>query len=566
MLGDTPWALLGTPPSKLQPLSRGHASRTHQLFADMEKILGRAPAQCRTELGDQQGLEKPQKLAEKIYLGFSDPEIEELEMRAKLGTLGPEDSGPLQQGQEVLKSRSQASVRSRLSETSKGPQLTGVQHSTGPAGDKGQSPISSTSSEGDPSLSPCSSDQMLPGRQCQLLLLDSGPAEGLRWQGVSGEGAGVGWERRRREPPGLWMGQVSKLVDKDGPGSCKEAAPTDPGDLGASAGDPCQGLFQIPPDTLASEPAQSAPSGSASERRRPLVCPEPAEEDRRPSECGPDLESSGSSGLASPLGSQVMGEVNNFPWDLQSSQGSGRGGGQSGPGPRGLPSGPFPVPQWLRLQSSAEEQSESEDYSEDQRFYQHILQMAKISRRLEGLGLPESMQERPCKDLASVVGGMAAASSRLSSVGEHEAIRALERDSRFLAWGPEQLEHPQEGALALAPAGQGAAPPACFPPSSSPLRQALVELSTNERLAVEPGQMQLLHQVGFSAWPPGRGAAATGQVVRPVGLLPAVWPPLVMIGPSTAQGGHLGGDRDFPSLPPHHLREASRGGGGGDEF
>lgn len=505
MLGDTPWALLGTPPSKLQPLSRGHASRTHQLFADVEEILGRAPAQCRTELGDQQGLEKPQKLTEKIYLGFSDPEIEELEMRTRLNALGPEDSGPLQNGQEVLESRSQASVHPRLSETSKGPQLTGVQHSTGPAGDKGQSPVSSASPEGHPSLSPCSSDQML--------LLDSGLAEGLRWQGVSGEGVGVGWGRRRREPPGLWMGQVSKLVNKDSPGSCKGAAPNDPGDPGASAEDPCQGLFRMPPDTPASEPAQSAPSGSApgaspaSQSRQPPVCPEPPEEDGRPSECEPDLDSSSGSGLASPLGSQVMGEVNNFPWDLQSSQGSGRGGGPSGPGLRGLPSGPFLVPQLPHLQSSAEEQSESEDYSEDQRFYQHILQMAKISRRLEGLGLPESMQDRPCKELAGVVCCMAAESSRLSSVGEHKAIRALERDSMFLAWEPEQLEHPQEGALA--PAGQEAAPQACFQPSSSPLRQAFVELSANERLAVEPGQMQLLHQVGFSAWPPGLGAMAT---------------------------------------------------------
>lgn len=500
MLGDTPWALPGTPPSKLQPLSRGHASRTHQLFADVEKILGRAPAQCRTALGDHQGPEKPWKLTENIYLGFSDPEIEELEMRTKLSALGPEDSGPLQNRQEALESRSQASVHPRLSETSKSQQLTGVQHCTGPAGDKGQSPIPSASPEGHPSLSPCSSDQ--------ILLLDSGPAEGLCWQGVSGEGAGVGWGRRRREFPGLWMGQVSKLVNKDSPGSCKRAAPTDLGDPGASAEDPYQELFRMPPDTPASEPAQSAPRASpASESRQPPVCPKPPEEDRRPSECEPDLESSSGSGLASPLGSQVMGEVNNFLWDLQSSQGSGRGGGQSGPGLRELPSGPFLVPPLSHLQSSAEEQSESEDYSEDQRFYQYLLQMVKISRQLEGLGLPESMQERPCKELASVVCCMAAESSRLSSVGDHETIRALERDSRFLAWGPEQLEHPQEGALA--PAGQEAAPQACFQPSSSPLRQALVELSANERLAVEPGQMQLLHQVGFSVWPPGLGATVT---------------------------------------------------------
>lgn len=556
MLGDTPWALLGTPPSKLQPLSRGPASRTHQLFADMEKVLGRAPAQCAAELGDQQGLEKPQKLAEKICLGFSDPEIEELEMRTKLSALGSEDSGPPQHGQEVLGSRSQASAHPRLSEISKGPQLAGVQHSTGPAGDKVQNPVPSTSPEGPPSLSPCSSDQMLLGRHSQLLLLDSGPAEGLHWQGVPGDGAGVGWGRRRREPPGLWMGQVSELVDKDSPGSCREAAPAEPGELGATAGGPCRGLLRIPPDTAASEPAPSVPSGGApgaspaGERRQPPGCPAPPAEDRGPSERELDSESGGVSGLASPLGSQVMGEVNNFPWDLQSSQGSGQGGGQPGPGPRGLPPGPFLVPQWPHLQSSAEEQSESEDYSEDQRFYQHILQMAKISRRLEGLGLPGSMQERPCKDLASAVCCMAAEPPRLSSLGEHEALRALERDARFLAWGPEQLERPLEGALA--PAGQEAAPQACFQPSSSPLRQALVELSANERLAVEPGQIQLLHQVGFSAWPLGLGAAATGQVeltCRSLGNH----------GSFTAQGGHLGDDRDFPvSSTPSPAGEGGR--------
>ncbi|XP_045433549.1 centrosomal protein of 164 kDa isoform X2 [Pipistrellus kuhlii] len=487
MLGDTPWALLGSPPSKLQPLSRGHGPRAHQLFADVEIILGRGPAPGRTDLGDQQALEKPQKLTEKIYLGFSDPEIEELEMRTRLGAPGPEDGGPLQGGQEVLDGRSQASVHLRLSEASKGLQLTGVPHSTGPAGDKGQSPVPSASPQGHPSLSPCSSDQML--------LVEGGPAEGLRRQSVSGEGAGVGWGRRRREPPGLWMGQVSRLVHEDGPGSCKGAAPTDPGD---PAEDPCQGLLQMPPDTPASEAAPRA--APASESRQPPVCAEPPEEDGRPSECEPDLESSSGSGLASSLGSQVMGEVNNFPWDLQSSQGSGRGGGPSGPGLRGLPSGPFLVPQLPHLQSSAEEQSESEDYSEDQRFYQHILQMAKISRRLEGLGLPESVQERPCGELAGVACCVAAESSRLSSVGEHEAIRALERDSRLLVWGPEQLEHPQEGALA--PAGQEAAPQACLQPSSSPLRQALGELSANERLAVEPGQMQLLHQALGSSLAP----------------------------------------------------------------
>lgn len=512
MLGDTPWPLRGTLPNKLQPLSKGQGSRTHQIFADVEKILGRAPAQCRTELGDQQGLEKTQKPTENIYLGFSDPEIEELEMRTrqqKLGPLGSENSGPLQNEQGVLESRSQASAHSKLSETIKGPQMKGEQHtytmaklsSTGPGGDKGQSSVSSPSPEEDLSLSPCSSHQMLPTRKSRLFLLDSGPAEDLSCQGVLGEGGSVGWGRKRREPPGLWMGQVSKLGNEDTPRSCKETELNGPEDLGASAEDPLQRLSLILPNTLASEPAQNAPSGSVpqasptSEKRYLPLSTELLEEDKKPSGDGSDLESNSNSSLASHLSSQVVGEVNNFPWDLQSCPGSEQGVGEAALGPRDLHSGPFLVPQLSHLQGSADEQSESEDYSEDQRFYQHILQMAKISKQLEDLGLPESMQEMPCRDLASKVSCTTAQSPRMSPVGEHKATSVTDRDLQFLGWRPELLEHPQE--MALAPAGQEVSQQTCLRPSSSPLSQGLVELSSNRRLAVEPGKMQLLNQVGF---------------------------------------------------------------------
>lgn len=511
MLADIPRSLTGSLPSKLQPLFKGQASRTHQIFADVEKILGRAPAHCRTELGDQQGLEKPQQATEKIYLGFSDPEIEELEMRTrqqKPGALGPDHSRPFRNGQDALESRSQALVHLKFLEALKGLQLKGEQHShnmakqssTGPGGDKGQSPIPSPSPEEDPSLSLCSSDPMLPARKSKPFLLVSSPAEDQSWQGVSGEESSMGRGRRRREPPGLWMGQVSKLVHKDAPWGSKKIEPEDPEAPGASAIGPPQGLLLIPPDTLVSEPAQSAPAvasqaprGSpASEKTPPPGSLEPPAEDRRLGRFGPDLESSSSS-LASHLGSEVLGEVTNFPWDLQSSRGSERGVGELGPGPREQHPSPFLAPQLSHMQSSAEEQSESEDYSEDQRFYQHILQMFKLSRRPEGPGPPESARDRPCRDLASVVCRLAAESSRMSSEGEHEAIRAM--GSRFLSWGPETREHPQK--VAGAQAGQEASQQARFRPSSSPLRQGLVKLSSSRGLATEPGKMQLLNQVGF---------------------------------------------------------------------
>ncbi|XP_063567465.1 centrosomal protein of 164 kDa isoform X5 [Pongo abelii] len=520
MLGDTPWCFMGALPRKLQPLSKGQPSQIHQVFADMEKILGRAPAQCRRDLGDQQGLEKLQKATEKIYLGFSDPETEELEMRSrqqKLGIPAPQNTGLLQNVQDVVESRSQASVHSKLSEAIKGLPLKGEQHShslaklspTGPGGDKGQSPIPMSSPEEEPSLSSCSSGHMLPARKSKLLL-DSSPTEDLSWQGVPGEGGSIGSGRRRREPPGLWMEQVSKLVNKDIPGSCKETEPSDPEALGASAEDLPQGLLLIPPETLTSEPAQNPLSGRApkeppaSEKRQALGSAELPYKDQKPSVSGPDLESSSSSSsssnLASHLGSPILDEVNNFPWNLQSSRRSEEGVAQPDLGLRDQHFSPFLVPHMSHMQSPDEEQSESEDYSEDQRFYQHILQMVKISRWPEGLGLPESMQDMPCRHSASTVCCMAAESSKMSSEGEHEAIRVMERDSRFLSWEPELLERPQE--VALAPAGQEASQQGHFQPSSSTLRQGLVQWSSSGGLATEPGKMQHLNQALGSSLAP----------------------------------------------------------------
>ncbi|XP_045871945.1 centrosomal protein of 164 kDa isoform X4 [Meles meles] len=548
VLGDMPWPLLGTLPSKLQPLSKGQASRTHQIFADVEEILGRAPAQCRTELGDQQGLGKPQKPTDKIYLGFSDPEIEELELRTrqqKPSALDPENTRPLQNGQDVLEGRSQASVYSALSETITGLQLRGEQYghhvakwgSTGPGGDKSQSPIPSPSPEEDHSQSLCSSDRMPPTRKSQALLLDSAPADGLSWRGVSGEGGSVGRGRRRKEPPELWMGQVSKLVNQDTPGSCKETGPDVPEAVGASAKDPPQELFLLPPAPLALELAQNAPAGSAPgcspdrEERQPPESLEPPEEDRKPSESEPDVESSS---LASHLGSQILGEVSNFPWDLQSSQDSEQGGGQPAPGARGQRCSPFLGLRLAHLQSSADEQSESEDYSEDQRFYRHILQMVKISRRLEGLELPESPRETPCKALASMVCCLAAESPRMSSEGEPEAGRAVERDPRLLAWGPEMLEHPQEAALA--PAGQAVPQQAGVQPSSSPLSQGPVELRCSGGLAAERGKA-LGSSLAPVHVPPGGLAPLRGLVDAPASALRGSQN--VSLG-SSAESGQLG--------------------------
>ncbi|XP_052614875.1 centrosomal protein of 164 kDa isoform X2 [Peromyscus californicus insignis] len=568
--GDTLWPLMGALPGKLQPLSKGQAPRTHQIFADVEKILGRPPVQCKTDLGDPQSLESTQKATEKFYLGFSDPEIEKLELRTrqqKPGTGGAQITEPLQNGQDVLECRSQTPVHSKLSEASEGLQLKGEQHShsiamscTGPGGDKGQSPIPLPSSEEEPSRSLCPSDHVLPARKSKLFLLESSPAEDLNWQGVPGEGGDLGRGRWRREPPGLWRGQVSRLVNKDTTENFKEMEPAAPKLPEVSAEDSPQGFSLMPLDTLALEPILKPPSGdpASKERHHLPESPEFPNEDRKPSVPGADSDSSSEEGssLASPLGSQVLGEVNNFPWDLQSPQGCVPITGQSGPGPRDVHFCPFLVPQLSHTQSSAEEQSEIEDYSEDQRFYQHILQMDKISRRRKGLGLPENMQEMPCKDLAGMVCCLAAESSRMSSEGEHKAIRAQERDSGLLAWGPELLEHSPE--VVSAPAEQEVSQQAQCQLSSG-LRQGLVQPSSDTGLAAEPSKMQLLNQV-------------LGSPLAPVQA--PLWSLAPLRGPGDAQPSALRGSQSVnlgsladsgqhgePTLPLQGLKTAARAKG-----
>lgn len=119
--------------------------------------------------------------------------------------------------------------------------------------------------------------------------------------------------------------------------------------------------------------------------------------------------------------------------------------------------------------------------------------MVKLSRRLEGLELPERA-EMPCKDVAGMVCGMATELSRMCSEGEHKAVRAQERDSGLLAWGPELLERSPE--VIAASARQEISQQAQCQLSSG-LRQGLVQPSSDTGLAAETSKMQIFNQVGF---------------------------------------------------------------------
>uniref|UniRef100_A0A4X2MDR3 Centrosomal protein of 164 kDa n=1 Tax=Vombatus ursinus TaxID=29139 RepID=A0A4X2MDR3_VOMUR len=519
-LGDNPWPLVGALPCKLQPLSKGQVPQTHQIFDDVEKILGRAPVPGKKELGDQLGLQKPQKLAEKFYLGFSHPEAEELEMmtkQLKSGIQGPEGIRPFQDGPGVLESRSQSSINSKLSEAIKNSQAKGEQvcynlsklNLTGPSGDKGRNLAPSAGPGNAASLSPYSSEHPLSSRKGKLLFIDSNPAEELNQQEVLEEGRLSGKGRRKREPQGLWMGQTSGLLSKSDQGNCKESELSHSEVQAISAQDRLQGHLLAPPVSadiappLVQKAAQNALSKNIRESMplpteireisQPLGLPD---EIKKPSASEQDLESSSSS-LASHLGSQVLGEVNNFSWDLQNSQELELAAGQLGAGRRAQHARCFLESQLVHTHSSTDEQSESEGYSEDQRFYQHILQMVKISRRLKGPLLAESMQEMPCEDIASMVCHMVAGSPGSPSTGEQEETKATERESGPMAWTPELFQGPE--AIGNVPEGHGAAQQICLQPASRPHRQEEAELNCSRGPAAESGMRQLFNQVGFSA-------------------------------------------------------------------
>ncbi|XP_026564826.1 centrosomal protein of 164 kDa [Pseudonaja textilis] len=92
------------------------------------------------------------------------------------------------------------------------------------------------------------------------------------------------------------------------------------------------------------------------------------------------------SSLSDHLASQVLGEVDNFSWDLHSSC-------ESEHPTKHLPSPQRPFLEAInsQAQSSPDNQSASECYSEDQKFYQHVLHMVQKSRRTES-GVPKSLR------------------------------------------------------------------------------------------------------------------------------------------------------------------------------
>lgn len=320
-LGQPIRPLLGTLPSKLQLLSRDPATCAPQVLASMGRVTGLTPALDRIDVGEQLG---PEKLL-KPSLGFSDSEMEEPE----LGDRSQSSQAPVLLSRPGnVESQSMAPLSTKLSDTCKDisshkgepcSRILAKLGASGPEGDKAQRHISSLFPGEAPSLSTCSSDYMQPSLKQKLL---SSAQEDLSWQGLSGEG-GPGPRGKRKEPPGLWVEHMSKLVSKDPPGGCIEAGPL----LRAASGVPTlpPGPSITLPATLASESAILAPSGATpGQKRPPPGSPESPNADGRPGLSQPyvDSNSSRSSSLAPCTGFPALGEVSGGPWAQQSWRGS----------------------------------------------------------------------------------------------------------------------------------------------------------------------------------------------------------------------------------------------------
>ncbi|XP_062995211.1 centrosomal protein of 164 kDa isoform X2 [Elgaria multicarinata webbii] len=296
-----PGLLSGPAPAKLQPLGPAKPSRSRQILADVEKILGRASSSNRLDsaLQSRQDVTAEIRCAAAAH-AFSDSEPEDLDsisVAKPLFQTLKEPSQAVENAKMVVvlgtpKERSLFSEGEKLGKDKGGRQV------------EGQPPVHLSPGEG------------AVGTVCPV------PDPQLQVFSVLGAVAGT-------------SGDASPLL-------AGAAVPVQPRD----------------------EKKQGArPDGGGG--------------------------SSVTSSLADHLASQILGEVDNFSWDLQSSR-------ESDHPTEHLAASKRPFLEALhtpQTQSSPDERSESECYSEDQKFYQHVLHMVKRSRGAE-LSEPKPLKQR----------------------------------------------------------------------------------------------------------------------------------------------------------------------------
>ncbi|KAJ6653157.1 hypothetical protein lerEdw1_010030 [Lerista edwardsae] len=382
-LGDLPRLLSVPAPAKLQPLLTTKASRTRQILADVDKILGRMPSSSRPDSGHQLCQDVAAEIQGRNARVSSDSE--------------PEDLNSTQVAKPVFQalkepSQSMKSVKSVLGHRGL---LRGSQ-SEKPGKDRGDSCV-----EGDgphqPQAEEAGAGSFL-GRDVGFLhaieqevafphMASSptsvGQKDELSTLDVQENLHSLPEEPRphsravesRKLRKFLEQGQISELIkSRRGDGQQEVPEPQ----LGA------------PPDALgraglepeaATAGCASAQSGQPKDKTMRTDRPDSGSG-------GGSSSSSTSSSLADHLASQILGEVDNFSWDLQSSHES-----EQPTDPPTAAKVPFLEALHAQPRSSPENRSESECYSEDQKFYRHVLHMVKRARG--EAAVPERLKQQP---------------------------------------------------------------------------------------------------------------------------------------------------------------------------
>ncbi|XP_074929536.1 uncharacterized protein LOC142047889 [Chelonoidis abingdonii] len=408
----------GPSPNKLQPLLTAKSCRTHQILTDVEKILGRTPSFSRSDVDHQQGQDKSPKIGDKPCLGFSDLESEGLDVvrtkpisyvAKKSCSQDLENGRSVLESREVLEDKGMLFVEEKLSDNRKKEEMTGGsvcqpddgfsvrERLTGPGGDKERGPGFSQADENEAFLTPSAPDHTFYSRKCEMILFDASPLEDLS---LEEEGdvhcpqrelrahSRAVESRRKRKLQDQALSQATKLCKSSEVVGKRERESSKQAEFVESEGAGLQAALQkdlldnhlaVPQVTAGTLPftrgvevyAHAGADISASE---PVsLCAAQHKDKEKANGLGPEPDSSVTSNSADHFASQILGEVDNFSWDLQSSRESDRPTDQLAVAATGsLPAHPFTGTLQTPPRRSANGKSQSDCNSEDEKFYQHV--------------------------------------------------------------------------------------------------------------------------------------------------------------------------------------------------
>ncbi|XP_053125776.1 centrosomal protein of 164 kDa isoform X4 [Hemicordylus capensis] len=384
--GDLPRLVSGPTLGNLQPLLTNKANRTRQILLDVEKILGRTSSSNRPDSGHHPCQDMAAEIRNGAACVGSDSEPEELEsanIAKPISQALKVPSCSVETPEAVLAMRAPLKERGQFSEGELGKdendrpleEARSCQPLAGLwTGERARGFGSYTAKDGgffhtiekEMLFPSTASPPISVGQKCEPSAAEGqGDIHSLK---VELRPVGKVVEGRRKKQL-LQQGRIAEFSKSGREGSQQPVSDPQP--------DPSPGT----PAEMRLEAEDGRGGGAAA------LPVQPGEGKARGARSDSD-GSSVTSSLADHFASQILGEVDNFSWDLQSSHDSDHPADQLTAARR-----PFLEALQAQPRSSLEDRSESECYSEDQKFYQHVLHMVKRSRGAEPAG-PESLKQQ----------------------------------------------------------------------------------------------------------------------------------------------------------------------------